>query len=428
LMTRSVIPWCVAVLLIVAAVLPLHLSSAQASGDSTFSQVWQRTDRPVAEGLVSRTWVLGPAGFFTATESYGDKPGLSRQVEYYDKSRLEINDPNGASDSPWFITSGLLVKEMISGQMQIGDDRFQPYVPAAIPVAGDPAPANALAPTYASLQAVATLSEDDHQAKDMTGQPLTATIDASGRVGENLDLGRYTLVAIYNTAGAHNIPAVFWDFLNSSGLVYEGGNYRSDLVVDWLSTTGLPLTEAYWAKVKVGGKEKDVLIQAFERRVLTYTPDNPAGWQVEMGNVGRHYYSWRYQSGVLTGQVVRQGDWEISVDRVSKDKTLIGGRYLGTKTAEGVFVTVFATIKNLGSKEAILPDTRLVDSNNRTYPIDGMSSLYAAHHFQSKSGYIETISPGVNTPVVLGFDIDPKSTGLRLRFVDFEQPAISLGI
>jgi Tol biopolymer transport system component len=40
--------------------------------------------------------------------------------------------------------------------------------------------------------------------------------------------------------------------------------------------------------------EKDVLVQLFERRVLTYTPSNPAGFQVEMGNVGQHYYRWRY--------------------------------------------------------------------------------------------------------------------------------------
>ena len=41
----------------------------------------------------------------------------------------------------------------------------------------------------------------------------------------------------------------------------------------------------------------DVLIQAFERRVLTYTPANPRAFQVEMGNVGRHYYDWRYGAG-----------------------------------------------------------------------------------------------------------------------------------
>ena len=38
----------------------------------------------------------------------------------------------------------------------------------------------------------------------------------------------------------------------------------------------------------------DVLVQAFERRIVTYTPDNPPGWQVEMGNVGQHYHGWRY--------------------------------------------------------------------------------------------------------------------------------------
>ena len=58
--------------------------------------------------------------------------------------------------------------------------------------------------------------------------------------------------------------------------------------------TGFPITEAYWTEVRVGGETRDVLLQCFERRCLTYTPDNPDGWQVEMGNVGRHYHAWRY--------------------------------------------------------------------------------------------------------------------------------------
>lgn len=44
----------------------------------------------------------------------------------------------------------------------------------------------------------------------------------------------------------------------------------------------------------VNGQEQDVLVQLYERRVLTYTPSNPDGWQVEMGNVGQHYRHWRY--------------------------------------------------------------------------------------------------------------------------------------
>ncbi len=66
------------------------------------------------------------------------------------------------------------------------------------------------------------------------------------------------------------------------------------LLMDWVRVLGLPITEPYWVKAKIGGVEKDVLVQLFERRVLTYTPSNPPGWQVEMGNVGRHYWECRY--------------------------------------------------------------------------------------------------------------------------------------
>jgi hypothetical protein len=30
--------------------------------------------------------------------------------------------------------------------------------------------------------------------------------------------------------------------------------------------------------------------------VLTYTPSNPAAFRVEMGNVGQHYFRWRYNA------------------------------------------------------------------------------------------------------------------------------------
>ena len=46
--------------------------------------------------------------------------------------------------------------------------------------------------------------------------------------------------------------------------------------------------------MRVAGVQQRVLTQPFERRVLTYTPANAPEWRVEMGNVGRHYYAWRY--------------------------------------------------------------------------------------------------------------------------------------
>ena len=37
-----------------------------------------------------------------------------------------------------------------------------------------------------------------------------------------------------------------------------------------------------------------MLIQPYERRVLTYVPTAPEGFKVQMGNIGQHYYQWRY--------------------------------------------------------------------------------------------------------------------------------------
>jgi uncharacterized protein YkwD len=79
----------------------------------------------------------------------------------------------------------------------------------------------------------------------------------------------------------HNIPDVFW-------------NWMQKLDEQWMFAMGLPIAEPYWARFTVGGVERDLLVQLFERRILTYNPTNESQWQVEMGNIGQHYHSWRY--------------------------------------------------------------------------------------------------------------------------------------
>jgi hypothetical protein len=103
--------------------------------------------------------------------------------------------------------------------------------------------------------------------------------------------------AYYAVETGHNIPDVFLTYMNATGQVQDAsGQPAIERVFDWVYVMGYPITEPFWAKepVTVAGQPRAVLIQLFERRALTYTPANPAGWQVEMGNVGRHYYTWRY--------------------------------------------------------------------------------------------------------------------------------------
>src|SRR5690349_21386767 len=122
---------------------------------SAFSNLWNRTDSLVASHAVTRSWFWGPQATWTAREVYVDDPTgtQSRLVQYYDKSRMEINNPNGDKSNPFYITNGLLTVELITGNMQTGNNKFQYRWPAEIDIASDTDDLNA--PTYASFRSVA---------------------------------------------------------------------------------------------------------------------------------------------------------------------------------------------------------------------------------------------------------------------------------
>jgi hypothetical protein len=350
----------------------------------SFRNNWQRADYPVAIGAVTRGFTWGPDTFFSTTEPYVEGPNGQRQVEYLDKARMEITRPDYDKNNPYYVTNGLLVKEMVSGLQQMGDYSFSQRYPAYdVPVAGDPFSVNPEAPTYASFYALnnfyrtqprpvtttttsttfkigigsgefnraladtpvvtpspavttttpvgsptltpgtgspvvtptptPTITQPPtptssnsgppttndnllEKQPDRTNEKVTATLARNGQLGENSLLGAVdgaTYVYWERTLG-HNIPKVFWDFLNQTGTVYDGRGLVNGKVFDWVQTMGYPISDAYWVRTNVAGIPRDVMVQLYERRILTFTPSNPAGFHVEMGNVGRHYHNWRY--------------------------------------------------------------------------------------------------------------------------------------
>lgn len=256
-----------------------------------FNFTWQRTDAPVKQLVIRRTWMWGDGPASDALpEEYVDAPGGRRSVKYYDKSRMEVNDPNDDTSDPWYVTNGLLSKELITGEMQMGIDEFDDIGPAEVPVAGDLNDANG--PTYATFTEL--LDADPYA----SGATITQRVDRNGNVTNDPSLAQYGVTAaqLVEVPGiSHQVASPFWEFMNSTGMVYEDSQFVTAQLFDpWFYATGLPITEAYWAEVKLGDVYTDVLMQCFERRCLTYTPGNDDGWKVEAGNVGLHYYVWRY--------------------------------------------------------------------------------------------------------------------------------------
>jgi hypothetical protein len=86
--------------------------------------------------------------------------------------------------------------------------------------------------------------------------------------------------ATLESAPGHVVPAFFWAYVNDANH-FPGG---------WLHDIGLPVTEAVEAVVDKGPvKGRLIVIQAYQRTILTYDAANPDGWQVERANVGTDY-------------------------------------------------------------------------------------------------------------------------------------------
>jgi hypothetical protein len=198
---------------------------------------------------------------------------------------MEDNQYRGSP--PWHVTNGLLVMELVTGRMQIGDDQFVERGPANVQVAGDNHPDS---PTYAMLDPLRSWGHLP------MGSQVTQRLNSDGSVSNDPALaGRGVTAAHYVPETDHTVASVFWNFMNSTGPVMTSqGLVNGPLFENPFFATGFPITEAYWVHVPVGGQWQDVLLQCFQRRCLTYTPGNSAGWQVEAGNVGQHYYRWRY--------------------------------------------------------------------------------------------------------------------------------------
>jgi|GEM_PF-859132 len=169
-------------------------------------------------------------------------------VQYFEKGRLELHP-----DAPegWGFQLGLLVDELAR-------------LLALVPLGGDTSTM-----TYAD---VARLSEASLRVRPPDG--------FSGGVGEMPDGSTFVpFDAALAPAPGHYVPRDFWRFLNDPN-VFPGG---------WLHDAGLPVTPLAEAVVTKGPVTRPILVQAFQRTILTLDPANPADYVVECANAGTDF-------------------------------------------------------------------------------------------------------------------------------------------
>ncbi|MEA2575492.1 MAG: hypothetical protein QOH93_2790 [Chloroflexia bacterium] len=421
--------------------------------DSAFFDLWAKSDGPVAIQAAGRSWLWGPVPFAVANEAYAESPTGKRLVEYLDKGRMEVNDPGADRVSNWFVTSGLLVTEMVSGRVQTGNGTLETRAPADVPVAGDAGSPNA--PTYAAFsrllatvpQATAGLATQV-VARDGSVRPLIEAVPGASP--------RASTLGMYDEVSGHNIPAIFTEWAGQTGGVLQGGRLVQGQIMDPLYVLGRPITEAYWADVLVAGAPTRVLVQLFERRSITYNPANPPQWQVEMANVGRAYYDWRYGgaapepaiSAEVTGDSLQLRGWNWPADTpVAIEIKLAGGTGTGTLAEPSVFAVQTApggtfgllvpigeelesallaganlsVVAHLGERQAALPLAARIPSGRRavegmlTSIVQGAGGYSLLVRDPSREEWMVSLSPGSLTSYSEGY----QATGLHLSAGDF---------
>lgn len=273
------VQWLLASALIALCLPPITAVRAAGSfATPAFQQQWQQ-----GEAITPNFWGPLANAHDSQQEPYKETPGGQRLVQYFDKGRMELT--NGV------VTNGLLAADLIKGQIQLGDATFQNQPSPAIPIAGD---LDNPGPTYAGLSSRAASLFAPTPAKPGTIVTLIAAADSTITDGGGYaGISMSPAISTYDSTTQHNILGVFADYRNRVGL----------------PTIGLAISEPFRTNVKVAGAPTTVLVQVFERRVLTYTASNADAFKVEMGNIGQHYYRWRYVNGVpaVTTQPVTSG-------------------------------------------------------------------------------------------------------------------------
>lgn len=247
-------------LLIAGARMPV--GAAAGFADPAFAAQWR-----AGEAIAPNFW--GPLSAATGAilELYREAAGGQRLVQYFDKGRMELT--NGV------ITNGLLAKEIITGKMQVGDESYEDRPAPAIPIAGD---LDNPGPTYAALGGQASNVLRTTPSRIGGGVAVRIAADGTITAGNSPTGSGPTTISAYDDPTKHNVPQAFVQYRDKAGI----------------AAIGLAISEPFLTTVKVGGSAKSVLVQVFERRVLTYTESNPAPFTVEMGNIGQHYFRWRY--------------------------------------------------------------------------------------------------------------------------------------
>ncbi len=375
------------------------VSSPQAAAPDGFADPAIRT----AWQQGGAVWGAGP--FYTSYEPANGTPSGNHLVQYFVGGRLEVNDPGADRRAAGFVSGGRLVAELVAGQIRTGSDPgdYEARPPTPQPVVGETGAG--AAPAYPAFAALTAATPPG----DRTGAAIDRRLNADGTLAQLGAPPAAVLLGRYEPRSRHNLAAVFWQFVQDGGAGPSG---------NWVATLGLPLAEPLWVRARVGGAGHDLLVQLFERRVLTY---DPAGGGVALTPVGRHYWAWRYAD--------LQPDRKTATTRTRYDVTVAVGTDRSLTVSEAIHY-VNTTAARVPLRDLVL--RAIYGHWAGALRVDGATAGGVALPVRRRDevnlniGLPTPLAPGAALDVTLRFAIQPPRFGGRHGY-DVAHDLLTLG-
>lgn len=186
-------------------------------------------------------------------------------AQYFEKGRIE-DHRHEVTDPTWAFMYGRLTDELMERAPDVIVNATSPFI------------------TYEMLKGATDYRRDPPPG--FTGGTMVG-VDGFLVYGKHWDGVFIPYDAQLRPAPGSIVPMFFWTYMNRTDLFPEG----------WLHSTGLPMALALMVETTKNGEYRSIIMQPFERTVLTYDPQNPPGWEVERGNIGSD--AWRAYGDAL---------------------------------------------------------------------------------------------------------------------------------
>jgi hypothetical protein len=123
------------------------------------------------------------------------------------------------------------------------------------------------------------------------------------------------------------------------------------------------------------------------------------------------------------GREYRDGKFAFTVTKIKKGVRRVGDQYIG-QTAQGQFVLIYVTVRNIGDEARMFDSTsqKLTDTQGRDFDADGEATIVMG---EQSNAFLKDINPGNGVKGILIFDV-PR--GVKLKSLELHDSMFSGGV